>query len=269
MRPFLGSREMQIAVAAARAGGAIVARYFREGVEIRTKEAFNLVSDADVESEQAIADTIHREFPKHAILGEESHSDRADSEHLWIIDPLDGTNNFAHDIPHFAVSIAYFRKGVPQCGVIYNPIRDDWYVTEVGKGAWHNGQQIHVGKQQSLNEVIVGVGFYYDRGQMMESTLNAIRELFQQQIHGIRRMGAASLDLCAVACGMFGVFFEYELGAWDFAAGQLFVTEAGGIVTTCHGASLPIARSSVLATNGVLHPAALAIIQKHMPSEKA
>lgn len=259
---------MQIAVAAARAGGAIVARYFREGVEIRTKEAFNLVSDADIESEHAIAATIRREFPKHAILGEEAHQDRADSDDLWIIDPLDGTNNFAHDIPHFAVSIAYYRKGEPRCGVIYNPIRDDWYLTERGQGAWHNGRRVQTGTQKGLNEVIVGVGFYYDRGTLMEATLNAIRELFQQQIHGIRRFGAASLDLCAVGCGLFGTFFEYELGAWDFAAGRLFVEEAGGQVTTCLGTPLPIAKSSVLATNGHLHQSALDIIQKHMPAPK-
>jgi myo-inositol-1(or 4)-monophosphatase len=264
MRPFLGSTEMQIAVAAARAGGAIVSRYFREGVEIRTKESFNLVSDADVESEHAIAETIHREFPKHAILGEEAHQDRADSEHLWIIDPLDGTNNFAHDIPHFAVSIAYYRKGVAQCGVIYNPIRDDWYLTERGQGAWQNGQRAHVGKQKSLTEVIIGTGFFYDRGKMMEATLDAIRELFHHQIHGIRRFGAASLDLCAVGCGSFGAFFEYELGAWDFAAGRLFVEEAGGRVTNCEGNTLPVGKSSVLATNGELHTAVQEIVSKHV-----
>lgn len=268
MRPFLGSREMQIAVAAARAGGAIVSRYFRDGVEIRTKEAFNLVSDADIESEQKIAETIRREFPKHAILGEEKHQDRADSEHLWIIDPLDGTNNFAHDIPHFAVSIAYYHKGEPRCGVIYNPIREDWYLTERGQGAWYNGQRVAVGKQKSLTEVIIGTGFFYDRGKMMESTLDAIRDLFQQQIHGIRRFGAASLDLCAVGCGMFGAFFEFELGAWDFAAGRLFVEEAGGRVTTCAGTPLPIGKSSVLATNGELHEAVRQIVGKYLPEPK-
>jgi myo-inositol-1(or 4)-monophosphatase len=148
--------------------------------------------------------------------------------------------------------------------VIYNPIRDDWYLTERGQGAWHNGQRAYVGKQKSLTEVIIGTGFFYDRGKKMEATLDAIRELFQNQIHGIRRFGAASLDLCAVGCGSFGAFFEYELGAWDFAAGRLFVEEAGGRVTDCGGNPLPVGKSSVLATNGDLHTAVQEIVGKYV-----
>ncbi len=122
-----------------------------------------------------------------------------------------------------------------------------------------------VGAQTALTEVLVGVGFYYDRGAMMESTLAAIRDLFREDIHGIRRFGTASLDLCMVGLGMFGAFFEYELSPWDFAAGRLLVEEAGGRVTTCAGGPLGIEKSSVLATNGALHGAVLAIVGPHLP----
>ncbi len=256
------SQELKVAKQAAQAGGAIVARYFRDGVEMRTKAVSDLVSDADIESENAIVAAIREAYPDHAILGEESHQADVTAAKLWIVDPLDGTTNFAHGIPHFAISIAYYEHGQPRCGVIYNPVREDWYVTEVGQGAWYNGRRVRVNNQTSLSQSLVGVGFYYDRGAMMEATLRAIRELFGQQIHGIRRFGTASLDLAQVAMGMYGAYFEYQLSAWDFAAGRLFVEEAGGRVTTCQGEPLPLAKSSVLASNGHLHDAVLDIVSK-------
>jgi len=259
-------KELEIAQQAARIGGEIVARYFREGVEIRSKDAHNLVTDADVESEKAIVDCIRATFPDHEVMGEEGHTADLSAEHLWIIDPLDGTTNFAHKIPHFAVSIAYYFQGKPGCGAIWNPIRDDWFLAARGQGATHNGEKVSAGPESELKDVLVGVGFYYDRGAMMEATLAAIHELFEQQIHGIRRFGTASLDLAQVGCGLFGAFFEYELSPWDFAAGQLFVEECGGTVTTCRGEALPIEKSSVLASNTHLHPAVLDIVQRHLPT---
>jgi myo-inositol-1(or 4)-monophosphatase len=258
--------ELIVAQEAARAGGAVIARYFREGVAMRSKESGNLVSDADLESEHAIVDVIHRRFPGHAVLGEEAHQADVDAANVWVVDPLDGTNNFAHRICHFAVSIAHCRYGRATCGVVYNPLRDDWYVAARGQGAMHNGRTLRVEEHTRLDEVLVGVGFYYDRGKMMMATLDAIRDLFGAQIHGIRRFGAASLDLCQVADGMFGAFFEYELAPWDFAAGQLVVEEAGGRVTTCRGEPLPLAKSSLLASNGKLHEAVLNIVEKHHPA---
>lgn len=257
------SKELKTAVAAAKAGGDIVAHYFQKGVEIRGKESYNLVSDADVESEHAIVDVIRSHFPDHSILGEESYKDDVSAADLWVVDPLDGTNNFAHHVPHFAISIAYVREGKTQCGVIYNPIRNDWYTAELGAGAFHNDRPVRTGTETALNEVLVGVGFYYDRGAMMEATLAAIADLFREHIHGIRRFGTASLDLCQVGVGMYGSYFEYELSPWDFAAGALFVAEAGGKVSTCEGDPLPLARTSLLASNGPLHEPTLRIVQKH------
>jgi myo-inositol-1(or 4)-monophosphatase len=256
-------QELQVAREAARLGGEIVAGHYRRGVAVRSKAASELVTDADLESEQAIVALIRREFPAHAVLGEEQHAADVSAEHLWIVDPLDGTTNFAHQVPHFAVSVAYYRGGEPVCGVVWNPVRDDWYEAVRGGGATHNGRRVQVAAHARLDETLIGVGFYYDRGAMMEATLAAIRDLFRQNIHGIRRFGTAALDLCHVGCGLYGAFFEYQLSPWDFAAGRLFVEEAGGRVTTCRGERLPVEKSSVLASNGALHEAVLDVVRRH------
>lgn len=257
--------ELETAKQAAIQGGEIITKYFQEGVAIRSKDTSNLVSDADVDSERKIVEVIQDTFPGHSVLCEEEHQDDAGAEHLWVIDPLDGTNNFSHGLPHFAVSIGYYRAGVAQCGVIYNPIRNDWYEVTRGRGSFHNGRQVHVNSNQQLNEVLVGVGFYYDRGKKMEATLDAVRELFHQHIHGIRRFGTAALDFVEVGTGNYGAFFEYQLSPWDFAVGRLFVEEAGGKVTTCTGEPLPLEQTTVLATNGHLHEAMLEVVHKHRP----
>lgn len=270
--PPLESAELEVAMQAARAGGEVVSRYYRDGVTMRHKQqdqSYNLVSDADEESEQAIIQVISAAFPTHAILAEESRQDAATAEMLWIVDPIDGTNNFAHSIPHFAISIACYRQGQPLCGVIYNPIRDDWYLTVRGQGAWFNGERAAVSQTDRLDESLVALGFYYDRGQMMEATLATMRSLFQEKVHGIRRFGTASLDLCQVACGQAGAYFEYQLSPWDFAAGRLFVEEAGGLCTTCHGDPLPLKGTSLLASNSLLHGTLLEIISRHWTRENS
>ncbi len=238
-------------------------QYFRQAYQVRNKSTYDLVSDADINAEKAICEVIKREFPHHAILGEEFSRAEVNTEHLWIVDPLDGTNNFVHGIEHFAVSIGYFHNGDPQVGVVFRPTTGDWFVSQKSKGAWRNEVAVGVNTCQSLNQVLVGVGFYYDRGRQMQSTLAAVKQLFETDIHGIRRMGTASLDLCMVGCGHFGAYFEFELSPWDFAAGALFVAEAGGLVTSCDGGEMPIGKSSVLATNSILHDDMLRIVQPH------
>lgn len=250
---------------AARAGGDVALEYFRESMTLREKSAAGFVTDADIESEQAIAAVIEGVYPEHVILAEETLAGDTTAEHLWIVDPIDGTTNFAHGIPHFSVSVAYYHQGRAVCGVVWNPARDDLYTARAGKGAYHNGVRQQVNEHASLTETLIGVGFYYDRGQMMECTLASIRDLFWQNIHGIRRFGTASLDLCHVGVGYYGAFFEYQLSPWDFAAGRLFVEEAGGRVTTARGEPLPLARSSLLASNGPLHDAVLEITGRHHP----
>ncbi|MDA8563711.1 inositol monophosphatase [Mariniblastus sp.] len=263
-------RFLQVAIEAAQAGGAIVSAYFADlssaGIEdkARNEQSEGLVTKADVESEQAIVASIRRSFPDHYFLGEESHTDSIDAEHLWIIDPLDGTNNFAHGIPHFAVSVAYYRNGQAHCGAILNPATGQLFTAVQGGGAFLDDTPVRVNAHQRLNQTMIATGFYYDRGKMMKATLATINDLFEQDIHGIRRFGAAALDLVYVGLGRFGGFFEFTLSPWDFAAAALFVREAGGTVTTCLGEPLPLQKTSILATNGQLHEVMKSIVSGPM-----
>ncbi len=255
---------------AAKLGGDILMRYFREGVQMRDKsdqggKTYDLVSDADIESEKAVAEYLQKQFPGHELLGEEALTGSTDADHLWIIDPLDGTNNFAHQVPHFAVSIAYYQHGVPTVGVVLNPARDELFTATRGGGAMRDGQPVSVNDAETLAKTLIGCGFYYDRGAMMRSTLAAIEAFFECDIHGIRRFGTAALDLCQVGCGQFGGFFEYQLSPWDFAAGRLFVEEAGGTVTDARGDTMPLEKSSIVASNGKLHEAMIEITARHHP----
>jgi myo-inositol-1(or 4)-monophosphatase len=257
--------ELALAQEAARRAGDVLMQFFGTDILIREKAPADLVSEADLAAEETIVSLIRSAYPEHEILAEESRADVLSGdlpEHLWIIDPLDGTTNFVHGIPHFAVSIAYYRRGEPWCGVIFNPARDDWYVAVRGEGALHNDRPIHVGSQTMLPECLIGVGFYYDRGRVMEAMLGTIHELFKTGIHGIRRFGTASLDLAHVACGQYGGYLEYQLSPWDFAAGRLLVEEAGGNVTTATGRPLSVGPSSVLASNGPLHQLLLDVIDR-------
>jgi len=148
-----------------------------------------------------------------------------------------------------------------------NPVRDDWFTAVRGAGAYHNGRAVKVTDDRRLDQVLIGFGYYYDRGAMMEATLAAVGDLLRQNIHGVRRMGAATMDLAYVGLGCFGAFFEYELAPWDFAAGRLFVEEAGGKVTDGRGGALPLARTSLLASNGWLHDAALEFVAARHPED--
>ncbi len=258
------SQYYQVAKQAALRGGRVLMEYFGNDYHVHNKSAYNLVSDADLKSERAILDTIRSTFPGHSILAEEeANSLDPTTEHLWIVDPLDGTNNFVHGINHFAVSIGYYHQGRSELGIVFNPAIDEWFIAQRGQGAFHNDSPVCVSKDQKLNQVLVGVGFYYDRGSRMVATLRAMQELFGRDIHGVRRMGTASLDLCMVGCGNFGAYFEFELSPWDFAAGVLFVEEAGGCVSSCFGEKLAIANTSILATNQLLHKDMIEIIQPY------
>ena len=268
------SLELKTALAAAESAAKILSKYFADlsSANIQNKHAGNeyqgIITQADLDAERAIVAEIKNVFPNHDFLGEEEHSGASDSEHLWVIDPLDGTNNFAHGIPHFAISIAYCQAGKTKCGVILDPSRHDTFTAEFGKGAYWirpdgNSTKANVNDHAALSETMIAAGFYYDRGPMMQATLAAIEELFQQNIHGVRRFGTAALDLVQVGLGRFGGYFEYQLSPWDFAAAQLFVTEAGGAITTCKGEELPLEKTSVLATNSRLHKTMLEIVKRH------
>lgn len=256
--------ETRAAIEAARAGAEVLLRYFRGQLEVSHKETFNLVSRADTESEVAITQSLRRVFPKDSFLAEEGGGGEipASGAPLWIVDPLDGTNNFVHGLEQFAISIARVTGKETTCGVVYRPVNDEWFVAERGNGAWHNGRRVAVSSVERLDQALLAVGFYYDRDRMMKATLEAMEALFRLQIHGFRRLGAASLDLCLTGCGQFEGYFEFRLAPWDFAAGRLFVEEAGGVVTDCDGLKpRHDALSSLLAAPPRMHSRILEVIQ--------
>lgn len=249
---------MPTALEAAHRAGELIRSRFATRLETTRKQGGELVTQVDRDAEACIAACLRRDFPKDSLLAEESGSDMIDAGRLWIVDPIDGTHNFVFGIPHFAVSIAMCAQGAPEIGVVYNPISNDWFVAAKGHGAWWNGNPVRVSPADRLDDVLVATGFYYDRGKLVDCTLQAIREFFGRGICGVRRFGAASLDLAWLSMGRFGVYFEFKLHPWDHAAGQLLVSEAGGWVTDCGGSSTEfIGPGSVLATNRTLHSLAM------------
>jgi myo-inositol-1(or 4)-monophosphatase len=266
----------ETALAAAQRAGEILRKYFRTKVSIQAKSAVDFVSQADLESESSIVETIKIKCPDHQFLAEESQRDRFDAADLWVIDPLDGTSNFLHGIPQFAVSIAYVRGGICELGVVYNPISEEWFTAQRDNGAWYSVgcpaadrsmTRLRVAKDLALSDTMVAVGFYYDRDKIMEATLRSISDFFRQNIHGVRRFGAAALDLAQLARGDYGVFMEYKLHPWDHAAGGLIVSEAGGKLTNCLGEPLSFnGPTSILASNAILHEAALTIAKRNLVS---
>jgi myo-inositol-1(or 4)-monophosphatase len=236
---------------ARKAGEYIVS--FERDLDIRFKAANNPVTEADRASEKLILDALRPRFPGHLFLSEEEAAPvPLDSEKLWIIDPVDGTNNFSRGIPHYCVSIAYAEKGTVRAAAIFDPCRNEMFAAAAGEGARLNGCPIRVSSSRSLDRAIIATGFYYDRGRMMEKTLEAMNRLYRNKVGGIRRMGSAALDLCWTACGRYDGFFEYRLSPWDYAAGWLIVLEAGGTASDRSGAPLALTSNSLIASNGAL-----------------
>jgi myo-inositol-1(or 4)-monophosphatase len=241
--------KLRVAERAARAGAEVLLQHFGHATVHEKESTQNVVSQADWASEQRITQLILESFPQHSLLREETlfEGDLL-SEQLWVVDPLDATNNYVHGIPHFCISIAFVQRGVPQVGVVYDPMRDEMFRAVRGEGAWLNDRPIHVAQPEGLTRSIIATGFYYDRGIMMERTLDAIRTLFHHNIRGMRRMGGAALDLSWTACGRYAGYFEYQLAPWDYAAGWLLVEEAGGTCFDRTAAPLRLGSGSVIAS---------------------
>ncbi len=252
---------VEVAVKAAREAGEIHKRFFSSDLKVKTKgKSYDLVTIADVESEDRIVAIIREYFPDHNFLGEEAKYEETSSGYRWIIDPLDGTNNFIAGLPIFCVSIALAKGDEVIAGVIYDPMRDAIFCAEKGKGATMNGKTISVTNVEELSRAILITGFYYDRGKKMVKTLDQIRQFFELNIMGLRRFGAAALDLCYVACGRASGFWEFELSPWDFAAGKLIVEEAGGKVTDSGGKPVEMEKGFIVASNGKIHEKMLEIL---------
>ena len=241
---------LETAEKAASIAGEIILKYYNRAAT-EEKSAGNLVTEADLKSEAAVKDLITANFPSHSILGEEGGGETdVNAESLWLIDPLDGTNNYAHGFPFFSVSIAYAEKGEVVAGVVYDPLKNELFSAVRGGGAFLNGSPIRVSGRK-LKDALIGTGFYYDRGRMMKSTLESIGRLFENGIHGIRRAGSAALDFCYVASGRLDGYFEYQLNPWDFAAGMLILKEAGGDGRDAEGACLTLESKTFAITNGI------------------
>ena len=224
---------LNIAVRAARAAGSIINRAALDldVLKVATKGTNDFVTEVDRAAEEAIISTVLEAYPGHAILAEESGRERgsAHSDYLWIIDPLDGTTNFIHGFPVYAVSIALSFRGKIEQAVVYDPTRNDLFYASKGRGAFLNDRRLRVSKRTRITDALIGTGFPFRKGDNFKRYM-AMMETVMQQCAGLRRPGAAALDLCYVAAGWYDGFFETGLQPWDVAAGSLMITEAGGLV---------------------------------------
>ena len=239
---------------AAEAGATVLKYYFNnKNLKISNKEGINnLVTEADHASEKAIMDTIREQFPDHFILSEETGEHRMDSDYKWIIDPIDGTVNYAHGIPICCVSIAVEHKGKMILGAVHNPFLNEFYFAERGAGATLNGEKIQVSNKSSVLNACLVTGFPYTYLDMPNGPLQVFERFIRKGIP-VRRLGSAAMDLCWVAAGRFDGFYEHKLEAWDSAAGFLIVEEAGGRVTDFEGTYYSPYQPRILATNGAIH----------------
>ncbi len=245
---------------AVKAGAAELSRFFNKSFVVSNKEGINdLVTEADHASEKAIFDVIRKEFPDHYILSEEAGAIIQDSSYKWIIDPIDGTVNFAHSIPLCCVSIAVEYNGEIVLGSVYNPIMNELFFAEKGKGATLNDKQIRVSKKQNVANACLVTGFPYTYLDMPNGPLQIFEKLIRKGVP-VRRLGSAATDLCWVAAGRFDGFYEHKLQAWDSAGGYLIVEEAGGKVTDFKGNKFSPYQPHILATNGDIHDEMLAVI---------
>ncbi|TAF54225.1 MAG: inositol monophosphatase [Sphingobacteriia bacterium] len=251
----------QVLLAATAAGANELRRYFNGDFAIHHKEGVNnLVTEADHAAEKAIMDTIRASFPDHYILTEESGDLAQDSAFKWIIDPIDGTVNFAHGIPLCCVSIGLEKNGEMILGAVYNPFVNELFVAEKGAGATCNDKPIRVSTQNKLLHSCLVTGFPYTYLDQPNGPLTVFEKLIRKGVP-VRRLGSAAIDLCWVAAGRFDGFYEHQLQAWDSAAGFLMVTEAGGRVTDYKGNDYSPYQPHLLATNGAIHNELLAVIQ--------
>lgn len=251
----------ETAINAAHIGGKILVEGLSEKIKIDFKGEKNLVTQIDKRSEEAIINFIRNKYPGHQILAEEGgEGNESPSPYKWIIDPLDGTTNYAHGYPCFCVSIGIEFNGEIILGVVFDPMRDELFYAEKGKGSFLNNNQIHVSKTDNLYDSLLVTGFNYDIVEGPGNNFNYFQN-FSLKTQGVRRTGSAAIDLCYVASGRFDGFWELKLSPWDVSAGFLIVTEAGGKVTGFAGNKYSIYSKEILATNGRIHEEAVKVLQ--------
>ncbi len=246
------------AIEAAKKAGRVLMKHFNAISDFQIKKEAGIVTKADMESEDLLSSIFNKKTPNFGILGEETGLKGSD-ETKWIIDPLDGTTNFFHGFPHFNISIALEHKGTINVAVIHNPVTGDMYHAIKGKGSYKNDKKIKVSSTNELTNAMIGTGFAYMRGEPLEDAINLFRK-FTYKSQGIRRPGAAALDLCYLAEGIYDGFYEKTLAPWDMAAGSLLIEEAGGKVSNCKGQKFSIYGKDVVASNSILHEKILEVI---------
>ena len=254
----------QFSEAIAREAGELLKERLHAHHTIDYKGEINLVTEADHLSEALIVRRIGLEFPSHGILAEESPEIPNDSGCRWIIDPLDGTTNYAHGFPVFCVSIALEIDGVIRLGVVHDPMRDEMFMAEKGAGAFLNGERLLVSRVAEVSRGLLATGFPYDIRETRNNNLNYFRAM-AMKAQALRRAGAAALDLAYLAAGRFDGFWELKLKPWDTAAGWLLITEAGGTVTDFNGGTYGLRSPNLLATNGLIHKEMLRILTETDP----
>jgi myo-inositol-1(or 4)-monophosphatase len=250
---------LNFAIRVARDAGRLLRDRVGTRIDIGHKGAINIVTDVDLASEQLIRDQIATHYPRHQVLAEEGGLAESSSEYRWIVDPLDGTTNFAHAYPVFCVSIALEYQGETVLGVVYDPMRDEIFTAERGGGAALNNRPIRVSSIDDLMQSLLSTGFPYDIKTSTFTNLDHWAN-FAMNAQALRRDGAAALDLCYVACGRFDGFWELNLSPWDTAAGALIITEAGGRVTDFEGDKFSNYEPQVLASNGLIHDRMIEIL---------
>lgn len=246
------SKRLLIAKQAALEAGRYILKSMPEKHQIDKKGAVNLVTETDRGAEKIIHEIITAAFPEDRFIAEEGSSNAGGSGLVWYVDPLDGTTNFAHRLPHYCVSIGLVESGTPVAGCVYNPNLDECFAAARGQGAFLNDKPIYVSQIDNLTDSLLATGFPYDLRDSSEDNLVNFA-LFYKRCQAVRRAGAAALDLAYVACGRFDGFWEFKLQGWDIAAGIILVREAGGRVSNFSGNPVEITKGEVLASNGKIH----------------
>lgn len=256
---------LNIARRAAISAGKIILRYYEnlDRVTVNSKRLNDLVSDVDLQAEREIIQALRRSYPEHAILGEESGALEGDAEHRWLIDPLDGTTNYLHGLPFFCISMAYLHRGRLEVGLVYDPLREEFFTASRGQGAQLNGRRMRVAQRNTLNGALVSTGMPPWIGGQQQTIMAIINDMVQQG-GLLRRNGSAALDLAYVASGRLDGFWEADLNSWDIGAGTLLVQEAGGLVGDYQGGHEHLDRGQIVAANPKLFKILLQTLRPHL-----
>ncbi len=262
---------LEFAVATARAAGYLLCKRYGQDHSVHLKSTdIDLVTDADIASERLIVDAIRKEFPSHEIISEEGlgiiQDATAESPPVWLVDPLDGTVNYAHGYPPWGVSLSFSKGGRILLAVTFDPLRDEIFTAQPGRGACCNGERIEVSDVAEMYQALVATGFAYKRATVADNNLAEFGAVMPQ-VQGVRRAGSAVLDLAHLACGRLDGYWEMHLQPWDWAAGSLLVEEAGGTVTDLRGKPWSLDSKDIVASNGPLHAKLLARLTRARQSK--